>query len=407
VSALAGLETLTQVDVADVLKAGRLAARLERTPTGVQFRYTDPWIGEGGAPVSSTLPVTPEPVVTTGGAVPAYFAGLLPEGRRLSALRRGVKTSADDELTLVMAVGADAIGDVQVVPAGRPPAQVEPRLEVTDFGSVRFRELLDELEIRVDRVGLPGVQDKASLAMLNLPVAAAHDRFLLKLNPPEYRHVVENEAFFLAAARSSGLETVDAQLVRDVDGEAGLVVRRFDRVTSHGTVESLAVEDGCQALGLHPEGKYRVTTETVLARLCSLCEAPLPAARTFLAQMVFAYVSGNGDAHAKNFSVLQDRTGRWAPAPAYDVPSSQPYGDNTLALSVDGRRDGNIPRSSWVALGVHLGLPERAAERTVDRVATAVDRWVDGLDRLPFDPGRITKLAKVVRSRQQKLLRGY
>ena len=121
-----------------------------------------------------------------------------------------MKTSADDELTLVMAVGADAIGDVQVVPSGEPPSEVTPRLRVEDFRGVRFRDLLDELEIRVDRVGLPGVQDKASLAMLNLPVAAAQDRFLLKLNPPEYRHVVENEAFFLGAAQRSGLETVSA-----------------------------------------------------------------------------------------------------------------------------------------------------------------------------------------------------
>ena len=186
-----------------------------------------------------------------------------------------------------------------------------------------------------------------------------------------------------------------------------MVVRRFDRVTSRTGVASLAVEDGCQVLGLHPEGKYRVAAETVLVRLCELCEAPLPAAATFLAQVVFAYVSGNGDAHAKNFSILQDGTGRWGPAPAYDVPSSQPYGDNTMALAVGGKRDGNIPRSQWVALGVHLGLPERAAQRTIDRIATAVDLWVDDLDQLPFDTGRLTKLSKVVRSRQQKLLRGY
>lgn len=403
----ARLDELTAVERADVYKNGELAAHLERTPQGVRFRYTDEWVATGRTPIASTLPVSGEPVVTPGGAVPAYFAGLLPEGRRLSALRRGVKTSADDELTLVMAVGADAIGDVQVVPVDEPPQHVRPRLEIDDFREVRFRDLLEELEIQVDRVGLPGVQDKASLAMLNLPAAAAHDRYLLKLNPPEYRHVVENEAFFLDAARRSGLVTVAAELVRDRDGEAGLVVRRFDRVPSADGPRLLAVEDGCQALGLHPEAKYRVSTEQVLARLCSLCEAPLPAAQTFLAQVVFAYVSGNGDAHAKNFSVLQDRTGRWAPAPAYDVPSSQPYGDNTMALTVGGKRDGNIARSRWVALGVELGLPERAAQRTVDRVATAVDRWIDDLDALPFDAGRISKLAKVIRSRQQKLLRGY
>ncbi len=78
-----------------------------------------------------------------------------------------------------------------------------------------------------------------------------------------------------------------------------------------------------------------------------------------------------------------------------------------MALSVGGRRDGNIARERWVALGVELGLPERATQRTIDGVATAVDRWIDDLDTLPFDQGRIVKLAKVVRSRQHKLSRGY
>jgi hypothetical protein len=40
-------------------------------------------------------------------------------------------------------------------------------------------------------------------------------------------------------------------------------------------------------------------------------------------------------------------------------------------------------------------------------VATAVGQWIDELSTLPFDSGRIAKLATVIRSRQQKMLRGY
>ena len=76
--------------------------------------------------IATTLPVTTTPVTTLGGAVPAFFAGLLPEGRRLSALRQGVKTSADDELSLLLGVGGDTIGDVRVVPAGASPDLIHP-----------------------------------------------------------------------------------------------------------------------------------------------------------------------------------------------------------------------------------------------------------------------------------------
>jgi serine/threonine-protein kinase HipA len=122
-----------------------------------------------------------------------------------------------------------------------------------------------------------------------------------------------------------------------------------------------------------------------------------------LAEIVFAYVSGNGDAHAKNFSILQDQHGRWGPSPAYDLPSSQPYGDNTLALAVAGKRDGNVPGNRFVALGTGLGLPERAARRVVATIADAVDGWLPGLGGLPFDSARIKKLNRVVTRRQNML----
>jgi serine/threonine-protein kinase HipA len=398
-----GSPDYTTVRRADVYKNGELAAHLERSSAGVEFSYLPAWIGSAGPPVATTLPVTQTPVVTTGGAVPAFFAGLLPEGHRLTALRRSIKTSPDDELSLVLAVGADTIGDVTIVPDGVEPSSVRPRLSVDNFAKVEFRRLLDDLNIHVDRVGIPGVQDKVSLAMLSLPVTRAGHKYLLKLNPPEFPYLVQNEHFFLAAGRSSGLAVAHAELVVDAVGEPGLVVQRFDRITDPQGERSLAVEDGCQVLGLHPEAKYRIPTEDLLAKLCSLCDAPLPAARVFLAEIVFAYVSGNGDAHAKNFSILQDQHGRWGPSPAYDLPSSQPYGDNTLALAVAGKRDGNVPGNRFVALGTGLGLPERAARRVVATIADAVDGWLPGLGGFPFDSARIKKLNSVVTRRQNML----
>jgi hypothetical protein len=247
------------------------------------------------------------------------------------------------------------------------------------------------------------VQDKVSAAMLSVPIASADAHMFLKLNPRDFKHLVENEDSFLAAALHADIETVDANLVRDSDGEPGLAVRRFDRVTVDGGLRSLAVEDGCQVLGIYPASKYSVTIEAVLARLSSVCEAPVPAAADFLRQAAFAYLTSNGDAHAKNFSVLQDASGRWQPSPAYDLPSSYPYGDTTMALSISGKRDGNIPGTRFVALGGELGLPARAARTIIEHVAASADRWIDGLDDLPFDKGVTIKLKRVIRNRQAML----
>ncbi len=399
-----GLEGLKSVRRADVYKDGELAAHLTRAAAGVvQFTYTDDWLRNDAPPVATTLPVTATPVVTSGGAVPAFFSGLLPEGRRLTALRQGIKTSMDDEFSLLLGVGSDTIGDVRVVPEGGSPEGAPARLRVTSFNEVRFADLIESMGIQVDRVGLPGVQDKVSAAMLNLPVTAAGSHLLLKLNPAEFKHLVENEDFFLRAARRSHIRTVDAQLVHDAEGVPGLAVARFDRVEVDGRPASLAVEDGCQVLGMPPAGKYLVSTEELFAKLSSLCEAPIPAAANFLSQIAFANLTGNGDAHAKNFSIIQDRNGRWQPTLAYDVPTSQIYNDQTMALPIHGRRDGHITGARFVALGAAIGLRERPAVRVLHTVARAADGWIDELDTLPFDKGKLHELKRVVMNRQQML----
>jgi serine/threonine-protein kinase HipA len=397
------LEQLRTVDQADVFKGGRRAATLTRTPDGVEFCYLDAWITAGGSAVATTLPVTAEPVVRPGGAVPAYFAGLLPEGRRLGALRRAVKTSADDELTLLLAVGADAIGDVQVVPTGVLPAEVPARVALEQVGDIRFADLLVELGVRAQRVALPGVQDKTSAAMIKLPVARAGERFILKLNPAEYPHLVENEAFFLDAARKSGLTVPPSEVVTDAGAEPGLLVRRFDRTTVDGAVHLLAVEDGCQVLGRPPADKYLLSADRTFLALAAVCDAVTLAGRDLIRQLAFAYLTGNGDAHAKNFSVLQGLDGEWRVSPGYDAPSSYPYGDTTMALSIGGRSGGDFGVVDLVALGGQIGVPERAVRRVLSDLTDRADSWLAELDTLPFDRGKITKLRRLIGYRRRRL----
>jgi len=399
------LERLRAVDEADVFKAGHRAATLTRTTEGNEFRYLDSWIRDRRPAVAFTLPVTPEPVVRAGGALPAYFAGLLPEGRRLGALRRAVKTSADDELSLLLAVGADAVGDVQVVPSGVQPAEVPPRVALEHIKDTSFRDLLDELGIRAQRMALPGVQDKTSAAMINLPVARAGERYILKLNPPDYPHLVENEAFFLGAASKSGLDVPPHELVTDLEGQPGLLIRRFDRITVDGALCLLAVEDGCQAYGVPPADKYRLGADRTFAALAAACEAAVLAGRDLLRQLAFAYLTGNGDAHAKNFSVLRGLDGEWRVAPAYDLPCSYVYGDKTMAMSIGGRSGGDFSEADFVKLGDRLGVPERAVRRLLSDLAERSDLWLSDLHTLPFDSAKTTKLRRVISHRRSRMAR--
>ncbi|NOY26361.1 MAG: hypothetical protein GXP62_10860 [Oligoflexia bacterium] len=130
------IEDLRWVENAEIRKAGHLAGHLSRTREGTEFTYDPDY--EGPA-VATSLPRGAPPVRASAGAVPPYFAGLLPEGRRLAAVRTALKTSADDDFSLLLATAHDAIGAVQVVPLGwvpPPPSSPEP------LDRVRFAELM-------------------------------------------------------------------------------------------------------------------------------------------------------------------------------------------------------------------------------------------------------------------------
>ncbi len=395
-------ESVRFVERADVYKAGRLAAQLRRVDGGVAFEYLVDHLIDG-PPIASTLPLSSEQVVTAGGSIPPFFAGLLPEGRRLAGLRQAVKTSADDELSLLLAVGGDPVGDVQVVAEGESATRGEPLVVVDrSFDEVHFAQVLGAAGI-VDPVALPGVQDKGSAKGLSLPIGVSGDRYILKVDPPEHPHVVANEAYFLGVARAADLSTAEWDVVNDADGRAGLLVRRFDRIgLADGTATALACEDACQLLNRWPADKYNVSAATVARAVADACSAPTVAARDVFRQIGFAWLTGNGDLHAKNISVLTDPDGERRVAPAYDLPSTVPYGDRTLALSIGGRTSG-VSRRHLIELADEIGVRERAAVSVLDDLLDGTAVLIDEIDRgvLPFDEATTHTLVGELRNRRR------
>jgi serine/threonine-protein kinase HipA len=398
------LTDLPAIPRADVYKSGQLAAHLTRTAAGVVFAYDPAWIASGGGSIASTLPVTTTPVVTPGQGVPAFFANLLPEGRRLTVMQQGIKTVPNDSLSVLMGIGSDLIGDVQVVAAGTRPDKVQARVTLDELADIDFTQLVSPAAILSDRVGIPGVQDKVSASMRSLPVNYHSDSYILKLSSPEFAHVVPNEAFFMRAAALSDIPTADIQVLHDSQGHAGLLVHRFDRLPTSAGMQAFAVEDGCQVMGLPPSQKGQVSIEDLLERLVSLCTDQRDAAATLLRQASFAYLSANGDAHAKNWSVMTDAAGVVRPTPAYDLATTQPYNDNTLALPIAGRRDGNAAaHGSFIQLGVRLGLSPAEARDNIRAVCASADRWMPHLGELPFSKGQVHKLGRVIGNRMRML----
>lgn len=365
---------------AHVHKDGRHAATLARSDDGVEFRYDEGYLADGGKAIATTLPASDEPVVTPGRSVPPYFAGLLPEGRRLSTLRRRLKVSADDELSLLLSVGDDPVGDVTVGATAQPQVPDDP-VAGRDWSEIDFRELLAD-RVAIDPSALAGVQDKVSGRMITVPLVHGGRAHLLKLTPPEFPRLVENEAFFLDHARRLPIEVAAGEVVRDRNGLAGLLVDRFDRIEGDDGLARLPVEDVTQLLGLYPADKYHLTTEQLIAAAAAACASAPLTLRALLVQVAWAWLTGNGDLHAKNVSVVgreSSNGGRRRPemviAPAYDLPSTIPYGDHEMALTVGGSNALSRRRllECFVAAGLPLPAGERALDATLEVARVAID----------------------------------
>lgn len=393
------LHQLRLVKTADVYKAGVPVGVLRRLPDRTEFLYLPEYIDAEGPPVAWSLPTRAQPFTAPAAAVPAFFAGLLPEGRRLTALRRSVGTSADDEFSMLLAVGGDTIGDVQVGPRGDTPADTTPII-VSDFSKVVFAGLFAQaIGQQPDRTALPGVQDKISGQMLNVPVQGRASAYILKLNPPEFPHLVENEDFFFRAAARTRLRLAKVELVHDQTGAPGLLVHRFDRIPEGDHLRPLAVEDACQVLDRWPGDKYVISTEEAITSLARRCRAPGVAALELFRLLVFAYLSGNGDLHGKNLAVMQDQRGEWRVTPAYDLPSSAIYGDRTMALPIGDRIRQQLSWPMLRTLGEAIGIPSRLAADVIGEQVAAANIWIGELDQLPFDANSIRKLRRLVRAR--------
>lgn len=393
------LQHLKLIREADVYKAGTLAGHLSRTEQGgVRFAYRDAYVAGGNPPVAFSLPLSTEAVETRNGALPPFFAGLLPEGHRLTVLRNAAKTSLDDELSLLLAVGADVPGDVQVIPAGTAPAEPEPLADTSHPEELDFAALANSVDLH----GLPGVQDKASASMLTTPLALRGMRYLLKLDPPDNPHLVVNEAAHLAGAKVLKIPVVKSRVISDRNGLGGLLVERFDRIK--GTADSwvrLPLEDGTQVLGLPPASKYGVTSEEVAVALAGRCQAPVVAKRNVYLQFAFAWLTGNGDLHAKNLSVLGDPRGAFAMAPVYDVPCTLLYGDNTMALSIGGKYK-NLKARHWAEFAGSLGLPGKAAEAANKLALNAAGAI--RLEDLPFSGSPLRGAERELRFRRTEFM---
>lgn len=338
-----------------------------------------------GTPLLSlALPVRPERFPQ--GTARPFLDGLLPEGESRWAIARGVGVDPADTYGLVEALGRDCAGAIVIQPLEEPappPASTRSAEALTPEAMAEIVDNLREAPLGAGgrvRISLAGVQEKLLLTHMpdgawGRPVDGTPSTHILKPEIVRYPNTVENEAFCMRLAHHLGLLAAEVDTT-EVARRKLIVVKRYDRlVSADGTVERIHQEDFCQATGTRPDDKYEEDGGPSLRTVASIVEAVATreSLDSLLAAVTLHALVGNGDAHAKNFSLLHDRSGVLRLAPVYDVMSTLCYGDDRLAMYIDNvRRTDRLTIDRIINEGVAWGLPRaRGAAIITDLLARA------------------------------------
>jgi serine/threonine-protein kinase HipA len=237
--------------------------------------------------------------------------------------------------------------------------------------------------------------------MLNGRSKIVNREYIIKFSPDEAPFAVENEAFFLGLAKKCNIPTATYKVLTDSLGNHALSLERFDRIpTDIGNLRQ-AQEDGCQVMNLYPADKYDPNFVDLAEKLISLCPAKEIAGYNLFKQLVFSWLIGNGDAHAKNFSILESPSGEWMISPAYDLLCTAYYqNDKEMALSIEGLTT-KWTRELMLRTAKRLYVPERAANSVIDKQLKVLASLSDDIVNraLPFPSHLNHDVAKLLKKR--------
>lgn len=240
--------------------------------------------------------------------------------------------------------------------------------------------------------------------MVSLPLnLKKQGSYILKLNPRDKKNLVYNEWACLYLAQLCGINVNQCELIEDKDKDQGLLVKRFDRVSQNGDLVRVHQEDMCQILNLFPAEKYRIPLKDIMIAVQQHATAPLIESYNLIKLVIFSYLIGNGDLHAKNISLMESlKDGRIGLTPAYDLICTLLYGDQRMALKMD-TKDANLKRTDIINFSVRFGLSQKAVEALIDDLLNCFYLHHHILFSIPATENRQSFLAQEFQMRMQSL----
>ncbi len=252
------------------------------------------------------------------------------------------------------------------------------------------------------RMSISGVQPKLSMSRQGskLISVTTGGQFILKPQTERFPSLPQNENLCMVIAGRLGIDIPSHGLLDLKDGSPAYLVRRFDR-TAKG--KKLRCEDFAQILG--EADKYSGSFEQLGKAIRKCSSVPGLDAQLLFERVLLNFLLGNGDAHLKNFSMLEGSIGGMLRlSPAYDIVCSKAVIPNELdsALTLNGKHNG-IGRQDFEQLGFRLEIPPNVMRGLFERFEQGYPLMMEQVEHSKLSADMQEKVRRIMEGRHQRM----
>ncbi|MEI6048239.1 MAG: HipA domain-containing protein [Bacteroidota bacterium] len=234
------------------------------------------------------------------------------------------------------------------------------------------------------RISISGVQEKLSLILdkntLRLTKEGEQGTYILKPIPRDLKKVDQvpaNENLTMQIAKQVyGINTAENAMTFFRDGSPAYITKRFDVKEEGG---KWGKEDFASLAGKTKDNagvnfKYEYSYEELGLLIQKFVSAWRVEIEKYFSLVVFNFLFSNGDAHLKNFSLLESSKGDYLLSPAYDLINTRLHVDDidfTLdrGLFADEfkserhKKFGHPAKADFIEFALRIGILESRIEK--------------------------------------------
>lgn len=227
---------------------------------------------------------------------------------------------------------------------------------ILPFSLDYYSENISDIQL----ISISGVQEKVSLLLdknvLRLINSNEHGQYILKPIPNSRFKAVEeipaNEHLTMQIAKQVyQIETAENTLIFFPDNKPAYLTKRFDYKVNNEklTVEDFATLAGVSTIKGGSSLKYKGSYEDMAVLIKKYVVAYSVEIEKFFRLVLFNYLFSNGDAHLKNFSLIETPNSDMILSPAYDLLCTRLHVSDSDMATADGLFSNDYETASYQA----------------------------------------------------------